>query len=135
LALPASSGRLSILTVIRTVWLLLAVFCTSLVGVQPVEITRGSHCSCACHCKVPGACGLPCTRTAAISRELAASEQSTRVAKPVANAQTDSVRQLQRKFFAPFVEPPSSVVAALAPVALAPPTAVPLFQAHCGFLI
>jgi hypothetical protein len=133
--LPRRILSLSILTVIRTVWLLLAVFCTSLVGVQPVEITEGSHCSRACHCKVPGACGMPCTRITAISRELAATERAPRVAKPVANAQKDCVRQLQRKFFAPFVEPPSSVVAALAPVALAPPTAVPLFQAHCGFLI
>jgi len=123
------------LGVIRTVWLLLAVFCTSLVGVQPVEVTQNSHCTCACHCREPGACGMPCTRTAAVSHELAAGELSLRVSKPVASAQAETVRQIQHKFFAPFVAPPSSVVAVQAPAALAPPTAVPLFQAHCRFLI
>jgi hypothetical protein len=123
------------LGVIRTVWLLLAVFCTSLVGVQPVEVTQVSQCRCASHCRQPGACGMPCARTAAASRELAAGELSLRVTKPVANAQAATVRQIQHKFFAPFVAPPSTVVAVQAPAAIAPPTAVPLFQAHCSFLI
>jgi hypothetical protein len=121
--------------VIRSVWLLLAVFCTSLVGVQPVEVSQNGHCTCACHCKEPGACGMPCTRAAAVTRELAAGELSTRVAKPVANAQSATVRQTEHKFFAPFVEPPSSLVAVQAPAAVAPPVAVPLFEAHCSFLI
>lgn len=123
------------LGVIRTVWLLVAVFCTSLVGVQPVQVAQDRHCSCACHCREPGACGMPCTRTAAVGRELAAGELSLRVGKPVANAQAETVRQIQRKFFAPFVAPPSTVVAVHAPAAPPPPTAVPLFEAHCSFLI
>jgi hypothetical protein len=123
------------LGVIRTVWLLLAVLCTPLVGVQPVGVTQNSHCTCACHCREPGACGMPCIRTAAVSRELAAGERSLRVTKPVANAQAETVRQIQHKFFAPFVAPPSTGVAVQAPAAMAPPTAVPLFQAHCSFLI
>jgi hypothetical protein len=116
----------------RMTWLLIAVFCTAFVRVQPVELTHCSQCV-TCHCKIPGACGMPCSGTPAPAMFAAA--QSTKIAHAAGSRNLVPVPLTARKFYLSCVEPAARSVAFIAPVSIAMPSAVPLFKAHCSFLI
>jgi hypothetical protein len=120
----------------RLSWLLLAVFCTALMRVQPVDTGQRCPCIC-CHCKNPGDCGMPCDRspTPTPAPLMFAAEQAARVARPSLRQKDSPARLVGEKFFAPFVESATSSVAFSAAAVLAPPANVPLFKAHCSFLI
>jgi hypothetical protein len=116
----------------RIVWLLLAVFCSALVRVQPVEFAPCSRCAC-CHCKIPGDCGMPCSRAPAPASAMFAAEQSSLVARP-AVGKARRAQPLAVRFYASFVEPVTQRVALMAPASAVPAARVPLFKAHCSFL-
>jgi hypothetical protein len=118
----------------RVICLLLALCCTAFMRVQPVELGLRAACT-RCHCKTPGDCGMPCAPAAAAAPVMFAAEHSARIARPAAESQPRATRPSEEKFFAPFVESPTSAVG-LDPSALMVATdGVPLFKAHCSFLI
>jgi len=117
----------------RLVWLLLAVFCTALAQVPPVELVQPGHQVCHC-CKIPGACGMP-------DCPVPASGPRAPTAVPPVLSASLAVRQVARadhgievKFYAPFVKAATVLVAPPASVLAAPAVSVPLFKAHCSFL-
>jgi hypothetical protein len=117
----------------RLSWLLAALLCTVFVQVQPVETARSCPCCC-CHCKVPGACGMPCSGAPAPAPVMLAAEQPARAARPACQLKVEAARPAE-KFFARYVEPAAAPFAHRAPDLLALAAEVPLFKAHCCFLI
>jgi hypothetical protein len=118
----------------RVSWLLLAVFCTAVVRVQPVEVAQSKCCAC-CHCKVPGDCGMPCNRAPAPAPSVFAAERSQGIAQPASLGKIQSARLAAEKFYSPFVETATSSLALNRPALIPPSAAVPLYKAHCGFLV
>jgi hypothetical protein len=117
----------------RLAWLFLAVFCAAMVQVQPVRGLPVKVKACNC-CQVPGTCGMPdCCPPSAFASTVLGSEESVRLALP-ASRTVAAIRDASVVFYAAFVEPaiiPPALSAALA----AAPARVPLFKAHCSFLI
>jgi hypothetical protein len=116
----------------RIAWLLLAVVCTSFVQVQPIEPVKAQACRC-CHCKIPGSCGMPgCGQpTASTSRTIT---EPARIAA-ARGRRAGGLRVSQAGLAAaPFrmararLPLPAAEFAALA-------AGVPLFKAHCSFLL
>ncbi len=118
----------------RIAWVLLAVLCPAIVRVQPVELAQCKACA-SCHCKVPGECGMPCGQSSAPAPIMFASAQSARVTKVAGSQNLPDARLAERKFYAACVPPPAVLVARGATAPMAPPAGVPLFKAHCSFLI
>jgi hypothetical protein len=116
----------------RIVWLLFAVFCSTLARVQPVEIAPCSRCAC-CHCEVPGDCGVPCNRAPTQALAVFAAEQGSLVARPAAS-KARAAQPSTLRFYASFVEWVSHPVALIASASAARAANVPLFKAHCSFL-
>lgn len=116
----------------RMVWFVLAAFCSAFVRVQPVELAPNCHCAC-CHCKVPGACGMPCSRAPATASVMVAAQERNSVAVPaVRGAQPSGPAG---KFYASFVEPATVRLLFPASAQAARAAHVPLFKAQCSFLI
>jgi hypothetical protein len=113
-------------------WLLASLLCTVFVQVQPVDTARS--CQCCCHCKVPGACGMPCSAAPTPAPSIFTAEQPARVSRPAGLWKIQAARPAAVKFFARYVEP-AAPVAPRAPDLLASAADVPLFMAHCCFLI
>jgi hypothetical protein len=121
----------------RVAWFLLAVLCTSFVEVQPFELLNSCHCVCCqcCHCKVPGACGMPCCGAPAPACQTLAAEETAGI-RGVALRPAAQPRQLSCVLFVARGAELAEASCALAPSAFATPAArVPLFKAHCSFLI
>jgi hypothetical protein len=115
----------------RIAWILLAVICSAFARVQPVDIAQCGQCAC-CHCKVPGDCGMPCSRTPAPA--MFAVEPGALVPRP-ATREAKGVKAPKAGFFASFVESATDRVAPIATVPAVHAAGVPLFRAHCSFLI
>ncbi len=115
-------------------WLLLAVFCTALVRVQPVELGLRKQCVC-CHCKGPCECGMPCSRAPNPVPVSFATEQPARIAQAAVRGKIQPARLAEEKFFAPFIESAAPALALNGSAPTAPAANVPLFKAHCSFLI
>jgi hypothetical protein len=118
----------------RLAWLVLALCCTAFLRVQPVESAQSCACAC-CHCKVPGDCGMPCGRVPAPAPVMFAAAEQATAAQPARRLVVGSVRRDREKFYAPFVEAATSLVALNSTALLAPAVCVPFFKAHCSFLI
>lgn len=120
----------------RLVWLLLFVFGTALAQVSPVDVrlNPGEVCSC---CDRPGACDMPDCVPTPISTQLllqtAGPAQSIRAAAKRAAPAPRLVREVFYGQFLPRVSvaPTLSVSDDL----VVPPARVPLFRAHCSWLI
>ncbi len=119
----------------RLVWLLLAVFCTALAQVQPVTFaTTPKHACCACG--GDGSCGMPdCVVPPVSARGVTLANSSPRIAVPAARPGATAVCAVREKFYAAFVEPTAVLAAVRAPARVTPAASVPLFAAHCSFLI
>jgi hypothetical protein len=116
----------------RVAWLLLAVFCAALLQVQPVLIQQTT---CACRCKVPGACGMPCSRIPIPAPLSFAADRATPANAPAKGRESKSEQRLERRFFSVFVESLTELGAIGVSAPSAAPARVPLFKAHCSFLI
>ena len=117
------------------VWLLLAVFSTALAQVQPVDlpVAKPAACCCGdedCGCGMPK-CGLPpahCPVTYTAERPAGELRQQARRV-------TARLPHPAPRFYLSFVEPAVITTALRAPFQVASAASVPLFQAHCCFLI
>jgi hypothetical protein len=118
----------------RIAWILLAVFCPAMVRVQPVDLAQCKVCV-SCHCKIPGDCGMPCSRPDAPAPIMFAAEQSAKVTLEAGRRNLPDARLAEGKFYATVVEAATVPVALIKPVLMAPAAEVPLFKAHCSFLI
>lgn len=120
----------------RLVWLLVLAVCTALAQVQPVEpLVQPKQESCGCcedgmnHCGMPDCAPAPASVP---SSALLAGEISTLRAE--AQSLLPKSRSFRDHFHAQFALRPA-VPAELAPRVAAPTASVPVFQAHCSFLI
>jgi hypothetical protein len=121
----------------RFVWLILAAFCTAIAQVQPVEPLQMKQASCDCCEEGAGACGMrdcapaPSCPSTGASLVLASGAATLR-------AEAESVmpksRSFRDRFYAQF-SPRQAVPAEIAPQVVAPAASVPVFKAHCSFLI
>jgi hypothetical protein len=112
----------------RLAWLLLAVLCATLVQVPRVEGERAPPKCCHC-CQLPGCCP-PATSVPATAR----AEEATPVTRaPVLRALPAS--NVADLFFAGLTEPAANRPGLPASAEAARPARVPLFKAHCCFLI
>jgi hypothetical protein len=118
----------------RLAWLLLAVFGAALLQVQPAEGLPAKAKCCDC-CHVPGTAEMPgcCAPAAALPTALG-SEQSARVSSP-AIRRAAPVGGAAELAYVSFVEPEAIRSALPAPAEAARAAGVPLFKAHCSFLI
>jgi hypothetical protein len=117
----------------RFAWLLVAVFCTALAQVQPVDVVvQRKHDCCGgdCRCGVP-ACALPAPH----SPVAYVSEREVAVARPEAKRADPRLGTFIEKFYASVAAPAVSREVRPAPWSGAPAASVPLFTAHCSFLI
>jgi hypothetical protein len=113
-------------------WLLITVFCSATLRLQPFEKEPCAQCVC-CHDKVPGDCGLPCSRTTSPASSASIVEHRAAVSAPsVRNVAV--CRRAGARFYAPYVEPQTHSVVLSAPVPARAADA-PLYMAHCSFLI
>jgi hypothetical protein len=118
----------------RLAWLLLAVFCTVLVQVQPAEAQVAKAKACAC-CQLPDGCAMPCCSAAPSVSTALDLAPSARLARSPLLRRAQPLRGVTEVFSPSFVATvavrpalPASAEAALA-------AGVPLFKAHCSFLI
>ncbi len=119
----------------RLVWILLAVVGTAFAQVQPVPVQVLSHHAChCCNCHCGGACGMPGCLPPAPARTQLTATQPASVTVAAARHVAGPIRTAE-KFFATFVEPAAVFAASRAPERVSPPARVPLFAAHCSFLI
>ena len=119
----------------RLVWILLAVVGTAFAQVQPVTLASLHHkCTCCC-CDGDGSCGMPgCLPPAPPARTLLTANPPASLAAAAAR-QVAAPARTAVKFFAAFVEPAAVFAASRAPERVRSPASVPLFAAHCSFLI
>jgi hypothetical protein len=118
----------------RLAWLLLAVFCAALVQVQPAQAAPARAPTCAC-CHATGACGAPhCLPPSAFASLAFATEPSLRLKQEPAPCASPLPRVAPARSASPL--PPGAIRPRLsaAPWTIAA-TGVPLFKAHCCFLI
>jgi hypothetical protein len=119
----------------RCVWLLVLAFCAAVVQVQPVQPLQAKDAGCDCCVDGANACGMPdCAPAPACppAGALLAGEIST------LRAEAESVMPKSRSFrdrcyahFSPRPARPAGIV----PRVAAPTASVPVYQAHCSFLI
>lgn len=119
----------------RLVWLLLLAFSTALAQVSPVDVRLVPEEKCGC-CEQPGDCGM-----AECGLPPAAAQPVCQVANPSVDVRVavrraaPAPRQVREAFYARFLPRVSVAPAVPAPLAVAFPASVPLFQEHCSWLI
>jgi len=112
----------------------MAVVCAAFVQVQPVVLSDSCQCAC-CHCKVPGACGIPGCRTPTPESPMVAAAHPAGLGRGAARPLAQPGQPFSASFIASRIGS-DAALSALVPSALAVPAAhVPLFKAHCSFLI
>jgi len=127
---------LSLFSVVkRLVWIFIAVFCTALAQVQPVELLKTKQPACGC-CEKPGACGMPdCALPATHAQPTLASAVATTVVRAAGKQEAKTADQPGDKFHAAFVDAGVRSAGVRAPEGVARVAGVPLFKEYCAFLI
>ncbi|MBI2518602.1 MAG: hypothetical protein HYV95_17135 [Opitutae bacterium] len=120
----------------RLAWLFLAVFCTALAQVQPVEplLPQAKE---PCCCESDGACGMPeCALPPAFTQSQTTTlERAGTELRQVARRGAARLPQVTPKFYS-FVTEQVVATTMLPASAFATPAASPsLFRLHCSFLI
>jgi hypothetical protein len=118
----------------RLVWLLLAVLCTAWVQVQPAVVPAAAAKDCrgccpCCGCGTPGCCPAPVSATAAPVCAQIATLAPARARKALPS------RGAAVRVLAPISEAAARCPACSAAAEAARVAGVPLFKAHCSFLI
>ncbi|HVU25746.1 MAG TPA: hypothetical protein VHE13_16565 [Opitutus sp.] len=117
----------------RLAWLLLAAFSLALAQVPPVAPVAHAPPKPCCGCE--GKCGMPaCPAPVTAPSSVFDTARPLTVARPQAARDAAVVRRVRTKFFVSFL-PPAVPPAGLSVPVAAPPASVPLFEAHCSFLI
>ncbi|HVT74652.1 MAG TPA: hypothetical protein VHD61_16075 [Lacunisphaera sp.] len=116
----------------RLVWLVLAVFATLLTRVEPADLPARPAPACCCcgGCDMPKCPPPPAHNPAPVLTLPAPAQAPASAARRVV-----APRGRQEKFFARFDSRRAVVPFAPAAMAVARPASVPLFSAHCSFLI
>lgn len=119
----------------RLVWLLLTVFVAALAQVAPVAVGAQNQGSCSC-CDAPSACGMPdcamppsCASTTLLAEQPATSIRTTvrrKAVRPRVAVETILNATEARTAASAALHSPAQAIT---------PTQVPLFKAHCSFLI
>jgi hypothetical protein len=117
----------------RLIWILLAVFCTALTQVQAVDqLARPARAGCKCH----GKCGMPdCPAPTTQMPSEFLVERAMAVARPARKRAALPAPKRVEKFFVSIATSGVRPAVHLAPALPAPAASVPLFKAHCSFLI
>jgi hypothetical protein len=118
----------------RIAWLLLVVVCTMFVQVQPLESAKPKPCACR-HCKAPGTCGMPdCGQVPGTACQALAAGETARAAVADASRARPSRVAKAGTFLWPARQAvlPSPLIAETFAGHAA---RVPLFKAHCSFLL
>ena len=119
----------------RLAWLFLAVFCTALAQVQRVELPVAPAKACDC-CETAGDCGMAdCgLPPAAVPATFAVERSGVTVTRPAAATEIAPAKAIPSHFWV--ATPPPAVRTTFPDFeGTAPPAGVPLFKAHCAFLI
>jgi hypothetical protein len=115
----------------RFVWLLLIAFCSALAQEQPVAASMANQAKCDCCEDQAGACEMPdCLPQPAASPAVALEATATQQAE--AGKLTRAKRE---RFYVQFLPRPALTPAATMSASAASPASVPLFRAHCSYLI
>lgn len=118
----------------RLVWLVLLAFGTALAQVQPVDLSVTQDKGCCCCEDQAGACGMPdclpqpVTSQTVVLPAVAGQRSETRRLSP-------APRQKRECFYIQFVPRTSLASAWSTPVWAESAAVVPLFKAHCSYLI
>lgn len=120
----------------RLVWLFLAAFCLAIAQVQPAEVPVKQHAKCGCCDGEDDACGMKDCAAPLPTNSQARLVLETPAVTVRAESRKNSVgRRVRREtFYVQFV-PRSNRPADLAPRVAAPTASVPVYQAHCSYLI
>jgi len=119
----------------RFVWLVLLAFCSALAQVQPVQPVTQVQNGCDCCADGMNACGMPdCASVPSAPASAPVTASPTVALRAEADSVLPKSRSLRDHFYVQFVPRPA-VPAELAPRVLAPVASVPVFKAHCSFLI
>lgn len=117
----------------RLVWLVLAVFATLLTRVEPADLPANKAPACCC---CGGGCDMPkCPPPPANNPTPVLTLQAPAQATPSAARRAAAPRGRHEKCFVRFDSRRAVGPVTRAAVAVARPASVPLFAAHCSFLI
>jgi hypothetical protein len=120
----------------RLVWLLIALFCTAVAQVQPVDLLPAKDRGCCCCEDQAGACGMPdCAPAPTACSQARIMLQTSAPLRIQARRAAAVAKKVSEPFYVQFVEKtaerPSFRVARLG----TPAARVALFKAQCSFLI
>lgn len=119
----------------RLVWLLIAVFGTAFAQVSPVVSPLVQDEACCC-CEGPaGTCGMPDCAPAPTTCSSALTLQAPAAQRAEARRLTPASLPKRESYFVKFESRPALTSAWGASLTDAPTASVPLFKAHCSFLI
>jgi hypothetical protein len=120
----------------RLVWLLIAVVCTALAQVQPVIMpTTVQEESCCCTGDEAGACGMPDCAPATAAPSCAQSVPTLAAQRSEARKLTPAPKTRFETYYVRVDSRPAKSPAAGVSLRGTPAASVPLFKAHCSFLI
>lgn len=119
----------------RLVWLLIAVFGTAFAQVQPVVSPLAQDDVCCCCEDQAGACGMPACAPAPTGSQASLTLPATASQRAEARKLSPAPRERYESFYVRFESRPALMPAPGASLAGAPAAHVPLFKAHCSFLI
>jgi hypothetical protein len=119
----------------RLSWLFLAAFCLAIAQVQPVDAPGRPHARCGCCEGEDDACGMKdCAPAPATAQVRLVLETPALVVRAESRKRAIAPRPRHETFYVQFV-PRSNRPADLAPRVVARAASVPVYQAHCSFLI
>ncbi len=119
----------------RLVWLLIAVVCTALAQVQPVVVASVQDETCCCTGEAAGACGMPDCAPAPAAPSCAQNLPTVTAQRSEARKPAPSARARYEIFRVGFDVRPAAAPAGCVSLRGTPAASVPLFKAHCSFLI
>lgn len=133
--LHARLASLSVFPMKRLVWLLIAVFGTAFAQVSPVVSPFVQDEACCC-CEGPaGTCGMPDCAPGPTTCQSGLTIQAPIVKRSEARKRSPAPRARYENFYVRFESRPALTPAWSASLTGAPTAPVPLFKAHCSFLI
>jgi len=118
----------------RLVWLLIALVCTALAQVQPVALPTAPDEACCCTGEQAGACGMPDCAPAPTAPSCHPSSPAA-AQRSQARRVTPAPRAREEAFYVRLDCRPAKAPAPGVSLRGTPAARVPLFKAHCSFLI
>lgn len=120
----------------RLVWLLIAVVCTALAQVQPVVMaTAQDEACCCCTGDAVGACGMPDCAPAPSAPSCTQNLPTVAAQRSEARKQAPARKARYEIFRSTFDVRPAPMPTDRVSLRGTPAASVPLFKAHCSFLI